>query len=86
MDTEGAICDLTIHKYGMTARFSDKFIKSVEGNSIDLELSGDLVGKETWTFEPFEGKTKITIRWVGGTNRLLFPFSRAYKQPKCIQA
>lgn len=72
MDTEGAICDLTIRKYGMTARFSDKFLKTIEGKSIDLELTGDLVGNETWTFEPVEDKTKVTIHWKGGTNRLLF--------------
>jgi hypothetical protein len=72
MDTEGAVCDLTIHKYGMAARFSDKFIKTTQGKSIDLELSGDLIGNETWIFEPFEDKTKVTIHWKGATNRLLF--------------
>jgi len=72
MNSKGAICDITIRKYRMKAKFSDKFIKTDEGKSIELELSGDLIGNETWTFEPMDGKTRVRIHWKGGTNRLLF--------------
>jgi hypothetical protein len=92
MDSKGAICDITIRKYGMKAKFSDKFIKTDEGKSIELELSGDLVGNETWTFEPMDGKTRVRIYWKGGTNRLLFSFLSVFMSAEkmhsdiCIRA
>jgi hypothetical protein len=71
MDCEGAICDVTARNKGIAAKFSVKVTKIELGKS-DLELAGDLIGTETWTFEPVDGKTKLQIHWVGGTNRLLF--------------
>jgi len=83
MDCEGAICDITARSHGMSAKFSVKVANIDQGKSIDLDLTGELIGTERWTFEPMEGKTKVQIRWNGATNRLLFsilsPFASAGK-------
>jgi hypothetical protein len=86
MDREGEICDITIRKYGMKPKFSDKFIKTNEGKSIELELTGDLIGNETWTFEPIDGKTKVRIHWKGGTNRLLFSLMSAFMSAEKVHS
>lgn len=58
---EGAICDLTAHGSGMTAKFSVKMTRIVEAKSIDLEYTGNFIGTGQWTFEPTNGKTKVNI-------------------------
>jgi hypothetical protein len=72
MDCEGAICDITAHSHGMTTKFSVKIIKMEEAKLIELQLSGDFVGIETWTFEPEGKKTNVKLHWKGATNRALF--------------
>ena len=57
-DCEGAICDLTAHGLGMSAKFSVKITKIVEAKSIEFDYSGDFIGTGKWTFEPEDGKTK----------------------------
>jgi hypothetical protein len=58
----------------MSTHFSVKITKLVQNELIEFELGGDFVGTETWTFEPFDDKTKVQLRWVGATNRLLLSF------------
>ena len=88
---EGAVCDVMGHGHGLTTKFSVKVTKVEEGKSIELELAGDFLGNETWTFEPTkDGKTDVKLRFVGRTNRLLFtllsPFASAEKEhSKTIQ-
>jgi ribosome-associated toxin RatA of RatAB toxin-antitoxin module len=88
---EGAICDVIGHSHGLTTKFSVKVTKAEKGKSIDLELGGDFLGNENWTFEPVEnGKTNVKLRFVGKTNRILFsilsPFVSAGKEhSKTIQ-
>jgi hypothetical protein len=74
MDCEGGICDITARSHGIAAKFSVKVTKVDPGKSISLELSGDLIGIENWTFEPIDGKTKVKLQWKGATNKLLFSF------------
>ena len=71
VDCVGAICDVTAGSGRMSAHFSLKVTKLVTNELIEFELGGDFVGTETWTFEPFDDKTKVQLRWVGATNRLL---------------
>jgi hypothetical protein len=72
MDCEGGICDVITRSHGLSGKFTDKVTKLEEGKLIALELAGDLVGTETWAFEPIGEKTKVTIHWIGGTNTILF--------------
>ena len=73
IDHEGAIYDATISpKSRMNAKFSAKVTKIVEANSIELEMTGALVGTEYYTFEPTDGKTNLQIRLNVRTNRLFF--------------
>jgi hypothetical protein len=71
-DCEGAICDLTAHGSGMSAKFSVKITNIVEAKSIKFDYSGDFIGTGKWTFEPTDGKTKAQYRLNVRTNRLLF--------------
>jgi hypothetical protein len=88
---EGAVCDVMGHSHGLTTKFSVKVTKLEEGKSIELELAGDFLGNETWTFEPSKnGKINVKLRFVGKTNRLLFtllsPIASAEKEhSKTIQ-
>ena len=58
IDCEGGICEVIAHGKGMSARFSQKMTKLVEGKSIEMDIEGDFVGTGTWTFEPVNGKTR----------------------------
>ena len=60
-DCEGAICDLTAHGSGMSAKFSVKITKIVEAKSIEFDYSGDFLGTGKWTFEPKMEKRKHNI-------------------------
>jgi hypothetical protein len=71
VDYQDAICDVTAGSGSMSAHFSVKVTKLLKDRLIEFELGGDFVGTETWTFEPMEGKTKVQLRWIGGTNRLI---------------
>ena len=71
VDCVGAICDVTARSRGMSTHFSVKITKLVTNKLIEFELGGDFVGTETWTFEPFDHKTKVQLRRVDATNRLL---------------
>ena len=68
----GEVCDIKGHSHGGTTRFSAKVTKTEEDKLIELELTGDFEGIETWTFESIQGKTKAKLHYVGKTNRLLF--------------
>jgi hypothetical protein len=70
-DCEGTICDMTAHSHGLSSKFSAKIIGLVEGKSIEMELTGALKGNEKWTFEPFEGKTKVQVHLDAKTNSLM---------------
>jgi ribosome-associated toxin RatA of RatAB toxin-antitoxin module len=59
---EGAIVDITVHQKGVTTKFSAKMTKIVEGDSIEMEYAGDVVGTGKWTFEPTDGNTKVQKR------------------------
>jgi hypothetical protein len=82
---EGAICDLTGHESGMTAKFCVKMTKIVEGKSIELEYSGDFIGTGKWTFEPMDGQTKASYQINIKTNKLVFsliaPFMKNPAKP-----
>ena len=71
---EGAIFDLTIYPTSRITSFkvSAKVTKIVEAKSIELEMTGALVGTEYYTFEPTDGKTNLQIRLNARTNRLFF--------------
>ena len=56
----------------MAAKFTVKLITIIKPKLIELELDGDFLGKETWTFEPLEEKTKAKLHWVGKTNKAIF--------------
>jgi hypothetical protein len=71
LDCLGAIFDVIEKSRGMAAHFSLKVTKIVTNRLIEFELAGDFVGIETWTFEPFNHKTMVQLRWLGATNRLL---------------
>jgi hypothetical protein len=71
IDCMGAICDVTAGSRGMSTHFFLKVTKLVTNKLIEFELGGDFVGTETWTFEPFDDRTRVQLRWVGATNRLL---------------
>ena len=58
---EGSIVDLIVHGRG-TPKFSAKMAKIVEGESIDMEYTGDFVGTGKWTFELADGKTRVQKR------------------------
>ena len=68
---EGAIVDLIVHGRG-TPKFSAKITKIVEGESMDLEYSGDFVGTGKWTFELADGKTRVLKRVNYEVKRLSF--------------
>jgi hypothetical protein len=70
-DCVGAICDINGHSHGASAKFSVELKKLVEGRLIEMELAGDFLGTETWTFEPTDGGTRVQLHWVGRTNKLL---------------
>jgi uncharacterized protein YndB with AHSA1/START domain len=71
VDCVGAICDVTAGSRGTSTHFSQRVTKIVTNELIEFELGGNFVGTETWTFEPFDDKTKVQLRWVDATNRLL---------------
>ncbi len=82
VDCEGAICDITGKSHGITARFSVKVTKVEQNKSIELELTGDFLGSEKWTFEPSGiGKTNVKLRYIGRTNRLLFSVLSPFVSP-----
>ena len=56
---EGAIFDLTIYPTSRITSFkvSAKVIKIVGAKSIELEMTGALLGTEYYTFEPIDVKT-----------------------------
>ena len=54
------------------AKCSFKVTKKEEAKSIKMDISGDLVGTGTWTFEPIDGKTKVKYRSNVRTNKALF--------------
>ena len=68
---EGMTIDLLVHD-AARPRFYETFSKVVEGKSIDIEIGGDFAGSGKWTFEPVEGKTKLTLRWDADPKRLSF--------------
>jgi hypothetical protein len=68
IDHEGAIGDMT----SKGAKCSFKVTKIAEGKSIEMDITGDLVGTGTWTFEPTDGKTKVKYRSNVRTNKALF--------------
>lgn len=72
MDREGGTSDAKVSSHGIAAKFSVKVTKIEKDKSIELELTGDLSGTEEWTFEPMDKKTKVKIRLIGATNKLLF--------------
>jgi ribosome-associated toxin RatA of RatAB toxin-antitoxin module len=78
IDCEGAICDLTAHGKGITAKFSIKVTKIVEAKSIEMDYSGDFVGTGKWTFEPTDGKTKAQYQFNVRTNNLLFSLAAPF--------
>ena len=49
-----------------------------------MQLAGDFIGVERYTFEPADRKTKVQLTWVGATNMLLFslfsPFANVGKE------
>ncbi len=72
MDREGGIDDAKASSHGVSAKFSAKVTKIEKDKSIELKLAGDLIGTELWTFDPVDGRTKVTTRLNGMTNKLLF--------------
>jgi uncharacterized protein YndB with AHSA1/START domain len=78
----GAVCEMTGHTHGVTARFSVKIVKIEQDKSIEMELKGDFVGFEKYTFEPSDGQTKIRLHYVGATNRLLFSVLSPFVNPE----
>lgn len=76
VDREGAIFDYTVFPKSRTksSKISAKVTKIMEAKSIDLELAGDFVGIERFTFGPTFGKTKLQIRFNARTIRLLVSF------------
>jgi uncharacterized protein YndB with AHSA1/START domain len=68
----GAIIDITIHST-VTSTFAERFTDITPDQSIHVELfDGDFLGQSEWTFEPIDGKTKVTYRWNVASNRFLF--------------
>jgi hypothetical protein len=76
VDREGAIFDYTVFPKSRTksSKISATVTKIVEAKSIDLELAGDFVGIERFTFEPTDGKTKLQIRFNARTTKLIVSF------------
>ena len=74
IDHEGAIVDLTIRSERAkgTPRFSYTLTKMVEGELIDVRVDGDIVGTGEWTFEPVDGKTRVTFKWDVKPRRLFY--------------
>jgi hypothetical protein len=74
IDREGAVVDIIIHSERArgTPKFSYKLTKMVEGQSIDVEITGDIAGTGKWTFEPIDGKTKAKFEWSVKPQRLLY--------------
>lgn len=68
IEHEGAIGDMT----SKGAKCSFKVTKIAEGKSIEMDITGDLVGTGTWAFEPIDGKTKVKYRSNVRTNKALF--------------
>jgi hypothetical protein len=72
MEREGAIFDVVVAPNSrLPLRFSAKMTKIVEGKLVETEVEGDYEGTMTWTFEPTDGKTKVTVRWNVQPKRLL---------------
>jgi len=72
IDHEGAIGEMTFHfSKRASSKSSFKVTKIVEGKSLEVEYSGDIVGTGTWTFEPTDGKTKVQYHSNSRTNSLL---------------
>jgi hypothetical protein len=59
MDCKGGVCQVITRSHGLKGKFTDKITKLDEGKLIALELSGDLIGNETWSFEQIDEKTKL---------------------------
>ena len=74
IDHEGAIFDYIVYPTSRITSFKviAKVTKIVEAKSIELEMTGALVGTEKFTFKPTDGKTKLQIRLNARTNRLFF--------------
>jgi uncharacterized protein YndB with AHSA1/START domain len=68
IDHEGAMGDMI----SKGAKCSFKVTKIEEAESIEMDISGDLMGTGTWTFEPTDGKTKVKYRSNVRTNKALF--------------
>ena len=68
IDHEGAMGDMI----SKGAKCYFKVTKIEEAKSIEMDISGDLVGTGTWTFEPADGKTKVKYRSNVRTNKALF--------------
>ncbi len=71
---EGAVCDISVKDKGVSANFTVKTTKLVEGKTVEFEYSGDFLGTGTWTLEPFGEKTRLQYRFNVKTNRALFSF------------
>jgi len=76
IDHVGAAFDVTINPLSRAnARFSCKVTEFVEPKRIEMDITGDFLGKGTWTFEPMENeKTKLQIHFDVTINRWLFRF------------
>ena len=72
IDHEGAISDAAAGNRLVTIRASFKVTRIVESKSIELEISGDIIGTGKWLFEPTDGKTRVQYQFKVRTNRLLF--------------
>ena len=68
IDHEGAMGDMI----SKGAKCSFNMTKIEEAKSIEMDISGDLVGTGTWTFEPADGKIKVKYRSNVRTNKALF--------------
>ena len=69
---KGTVADIVVHYKG-TTKIAARVTEFVKDKLLNEEFfEGDLIGTGEWTFEPFDGKTKVRFRFKVKTNSLLF--------------
>jgi uncharacterized protein YndB with AHSA1/START domain len=76
IDHVGAVFDVKINPLSRaSARFTCEVTEFVEPKLIKMDITGDFVGKGTWTFDPMDNeKTKVQIHFDVTIKRMLFRF------------
>ena len=75
---KGTVADIMVHYKG-TTKFAARVTEFVKDKLfIEEFFEGDFIGTGEWTYEPFDGKTKVRFRFKVKTNGLLITFAALF--------